>query len=93
MNKYKIEYTTRFKKSYKKMIKQGYKSKDFVEVLEMLAKDKILPEKYKNHLLEPKSIGLWECHIKPDWLLTYKKHKDVLILVLVDTGSHSELFK
>ena len=75
------------------MIKQGYKPRDFEKVLEMLGKDEALPEKYNNHLLEPKNIGLWECHIKPDWLLTYKKRKDVLILVLVDTGSHSDLFK
>ena len=31
MNKYKIEYTTRFKKSYKKMIKQGYNQEDFLK--------------------------------------------------------------
>lgn len=47
MNKYKIEYTTKFKKSYKKMIKQGYKPEDFEKVLEMLAKDEILPERYR----------------------------------------------
>ncbi|MBR1803117.1 MAG: type II toxin-antitoxin system mRNA interferase toxin, RelE/StbE family [Clostridia bacterium] len=38
-------------------------------------------------------MGLWECHIKPDWLLTYKKNKQLLILVLVETGSHSALFR
>lgn len=93
MNKYKIEYTTRFKKSYKKMIKQGYNQEDFLKVIGMLSKDETLPEKYKNHLLEPKKVGLRECHIRPDWLLTYKKHKNILVLFLVDTGSHSNLFK
>ena len=34
-----------------------------------------------------------ECHIEPDWLLVYKYLDDKLILVLVDTGSHSEVFK
>jgi len=31
-----------------------------------------------------------ECYI--DWLLVYQYHNDKLILLLVDTGSHSELF-
>lgn len=38
MNKYKIEYTTRLKKSYKKMIKQGYNQEDFLKVIGMLSK-------------------------------------------------------
>lgn len=56
MSKYKIEYTTKFKKAYKKLItKQGYNENDFKKVLELLANDEILPEKYRNHLLEPKN--------------------------------------
>ncbi len=94
MNKYKIQRTTKFKKSYKKLItKQGYDEKEFKKVVEMLINDTILPEKYHNHLLEPKKNGIWECHIKPDWLLVYMKDKNTLILLLVDTGSHSDLFK
>ena len=55
MNKYKIERTTRFKKSYKKLIdKKGYNENDFKKVLEMLVKDEVLPKQYHNHLLEPK---------------------------------------
>ena len=33
-----------------------------------------------------------ECHIEPDWLLVYKYINNELILVLVATGSPSELF-
>ena len=33
-----------------------------------------------------------ECHIEPDWLLVYKKNYDELILFLIETGSHSDLF-
>ncbi len=32
-----------------------------------------------------------ECHIESDWLLIYKRTKDELILIR--TGSHSELFR
>ena len=34
-----------------------------------------------------------ECHIEPDWLLVYKVVQDVLVLKLIRTGSHSDLFK
>lgn len=56
MSKYKIEYTTKFKKQYKKMItNKSYNENNFRTVVSMLANDEVLPEKYHNHLLEPKS--------------------------------------
>lgn len=35
--------------------------------------------------------GCRDCHIEPDWLLIYKYLDDELILLLVVTGSHSEV--
>lgn len=37
-------------------------------------------------------INVRECHIYPDWLLVYRIQKEELILDLIRTGSHSELF-
>ena len=51
MNKYRIEYTTKFKKQYKKLlVNKNYNEDDFKTVVRMLANDEILPEKYRNHL-------------------------------------------
>ena len=36
-------------------------------------------------------MGHRECHLSPDWLLIYKIEGSTLILVR--TGSHSELFR
>ncbi|EJG57729.1 DNA damage inducible protein [Streptococcus pneumoniae 2072047] len=36
--------------------------------------------------------GVRECHTQPDWLLVYKVDKSELILNLLRTGSHSDLF-
>ena len=33
-----------------------------------------------------------ECHIQPDWLLVYMIEHEKLVLTLVRTGSHSDLF-
>ena len=35
---------------------------------------------------------MWECHIQPDWLLVWEQHDDELVLVLIDTDTHSDLF-
>ena len=33
-----------------------------------------------------------ECHIEPDWLLIYQVVEQNLILTLIRTGTHSDLF-
>lgn len=36
--------------------------------------------------------GNWECHIQPDWLLVWEQRDSELILLLIETGSHSYIF-
>ena len=90
--KYHLEYTTKFKKNYKKMMKRGLKREDFQFLIEKLQSGEKLDKKYKDHILKGKYKGYHECHIQPDWLLIYMIRDDVLILTLVDTGSHADLF-
>lgn len=78
-------------KSYKKICKQGYESK-VDSIIQRLANNESLEEKYKDHALKGKYQGYRECHIMPNLLLVYKKLDDVLVLVCVDVGSHSEVF-
>ena len=61
-------------------------------VIDMLANEQPLPEKYKDHALTGDWKGFRECHIQPDWLLIYKIQNDSLILTLSRIGSHSDLF-
>lgn len=57
MNKYQIIQTNKFKKDYKKMkSRNNFNEKEFIKVLEFLANGEQLPEKYCNHLLEPKNL-------------------------------------
>ena len=92
--KYSINYTTKFKKQYKKLKKQGKDLKKLYEIIERIANGEILESKYKNHkLLKTKLYRDYkECHIEPDWLLIYQLNNDKLILLLCATGTHSELF-
>ena len=92
--KYQIKYTSEFKKNYKKIKKQGKDVEKLKYVVNKLANGLELEEKYKNHILTDskyyKNCG--ECHIEPDWLLVYQYINNELFLILVATGSHSELF-
>ena len=62
-------------------------------VVTALANSEKLPEKNRDHNLTGKYAGFRECHIQPDWLLVYKIEKKVLILTLINTGTHSDIFK
>ena len=86
-----IQYTTQFKKDYKKVQKQGKDIEKLKVLIEKLLNQTILDEQYKDHNLTGKWNNYRECHITPDWLLIYKKTTESLILVR--TGSHSKLFK
>lgn len=90
----KIEFQGQFKRDYKLAVKRGFNTKLLEEVITMLAQEQTLPPKYKDHALQDSKEykGMRECHIQPDWLLVYKIFKDTLILQLIRTGSHSDLF-
>ncbi len=92
--KYDIQVTSKFKSDYKKIKRQGKDINELISVLEVLASGEELALKYKNHkLINDKNYkDCYECHLSPDWLLVYRKHEKNLILLLVGTGSHSELF-
>ncbi|MBQ8472178.1 MAG: type II toxin-antitoxin system YafQ family toxin [Bacilli bacterium] len=92
--RYKVDFTINFKKQHKKIKKQGKNLKKLYEIINKLANDEILEQKYRDHdLIDDKKFkDCRECHIEPDWLLIYKKQENELVLLLFATGSHSELF-
>lgn len=92
--KYRIDYTTNFKKQYKKLKRQGKDLNKLYEIIEKLSNGEEPEPKYKNHrLINDKTFkDCNECHIEPDWLLVYKIQDCELILLLFATGSHSDLF-
>lgn len=87
-----IRYEKSFKKDYRRIKRRGYDPSLMEKVIELLVREKPLPEKYKDHWLTGDYVGFRECHITPDWLLVYQIKDDELILVLSRTGTHSDLF-
>ena len=57
MNKtYQIKFTNIFKKQYSKIKNNThFKQAEFDNVIKLLSTNQVLPPKYKNHLLNPKS--------------------------------------
>lgn len=93
--KYEIRRTTQFKKDYQTIQKRGYDTSKLVEVIQLLVDGASLPEKYKDHPLRNSKEfkNCRELHIEPNWLLVYKYSNDNVILYMVRTGTHSDLFK
>jgi len=89
---YQVQVTNRFKKSLDLSYRRNLDLKLLKDVIHTLAKGEKLDIKYRAHTLEGYKTVIWECHIKPDWLLLWQKIEDELILILLDTGSHSDLF-
>jgi len=87
-----VFFSAKFKKDYKRAIKQGKDVELLLDIVEILAEEQPLDPKHKDHALIGDYIGYRECHIQADWLLIYKIDGQELLLTLTRTGSHSELF-
>ena len=89
---YDIIYTGQFKRSLKRCVRRGLDVKLFATALDILQEKGELPQSYSPHKLTGKYKGCWECHIQSDWLMIWEQEDAQLRLILVDTGTHSDLF-
>ena len=88
---YKVLTAKSFDKDYKRCQKRGYRMELLHNAITILARDGKLPPEYRPHILSGKYAGIWECHIKGDWLMTWKQNDDSLELLMLNTGTHSDL--
>ena len=91
-SKYIVKTTTQFRKDYKTAEKSGKNMELLEDVITKLALGIPLPEKNRDHALSGTWSSYRECHISPDWLLSYKHQNDILILTLARIGTRSKLF-
>ena len=73
------------------MMKRGKDFTEFKELIRKLVDGEKLASQYRDHLLIGQYKGTRECHIEPDWLLLYEAAETEL--VLIRTGTHSDLFR
>ena len=88
----KIVPSNQFKRDLKLARKRGCKIEHLRDVVNALANEQKLDEKYRDHRLAGTYNGFRECHVEPDWFLVYRINQDALELFLVRTGTYSDLF-
>ena len=87
-----ISYQTKFKRDYKRIVRRGYDVRLLETVIGILVTGQPLPSQYKDHDLQGDYAGCRECHITLDWLLICEIDDKELVLYLMRTGTHSDLF-
>ena len=85
-----VVFKNRFKKDLKKLKSSNRDEDELLAVIGVFSNEEPLDEKFRDHNLIGNYAGCRECHIRPDWLLIYQTTETDLLLVR--TGSHSELF-
>ena len=88
----KVKYTGKFKKGLKLASKRGLDLSLLEDIVEKIRNRIPLEEKYQDHALKGNMSEYRECHIQPDWLLIYLIEEDILVLTLINTGTHADLF-
>lgn len=89
---YEVVLSNRFRKDLKLAAKRGCDLALLNSIVDRLAQGETLPAKHRNHSLTGDYIGFRECHIQPDWLLIYRTEGEALMLFLMRTGTHADLF-
>ena len=87
---FELQITNQFKKSIGLSFARNLDLSLLFEIVELLAQDKSLPAKNHVHQLKGEYVGILECHIKPNWVLMWKEDRGKLILLLLNTATHSD---
>ena len=90
---YKLQLSGSFKNRTRNVSNEDMTNSCSRKLFLFLLRGEPLPAKYKNHPLHGNYEGWDACHILPGWVLVWKYDNDELILCLLDTGTHSDLFK
>ncbi len=86
----RLKTTKRFERDLKRVRKRGKQLDKLWSVVDRLLNDEPLEARLREHTLSGQWQSFRECHIEPNWLLIWRETEESL--VLVRTGSHSDLF-
>ncbi|OGG78313.1 hypothetical protein A3A36_03115 [Candidatus Kaiserbacteria bacterium RIFCSPLOWO2_01_FULL_52_12b] len=90
---YLVRPTQRYRKAYKRISRGKDFSRGILEeIIDTLSRGETLATEYQDHQLSGEYKGCRECHLQYDLLLMYQIHEDALVLLLVNLGTHDDLF-
>ena|SRR3989338_4257128 len=84
-----IEYTKRFWKDVQRWERSGKGIDPLHEFLRMAQDEWPLPAKYEAHLLAGPMEGIWDIHIRQNWIVLMEYHAGTITLLRM--GTHAEL--
>ena len=87
---YTLVYSGKFKKDVKLLQKRAYDMSLLKKAIQDLEKNGELEKQFLPHKLSGKLNTYWEAHLKPDWLIIWKKVNREIWLARI--GTHSDLF-
>jgi mRNA interferase YafQ len=85
-----IRSTAQFKRDFKRQKKRGKNLTLLKNIVNNLVQGESFESKFHDHPLSGGYQGSRECHLEPDWQRIYELTDEELILIR--TGSHSDLF-
>ncbi|GEO69442.1 type II toxin-antitoxin system RelE/ParE family toxin [Levilactobacillus acidifarinae] len=90
---WRIITTARYDRQLAKLARKHYSITKIGEAIDHIIADDhdILITQYHLHYLTGDKKGISEIHLEDDWLLEYKIKHNVLLLTLLETGSHQQL--
>ena len=93
---YGVVRTRQFERSFRRLKRSGVLKQnlrdEIDELILLIAERKMPPASYQDHQLTGDMSDYRECHIRGDLLLVYQLQHEKFMLVLIDVGSHSQLF-
>ena len=90
---YVAKPTSRYRKSLKHVSEYpSFHAHELDDIVIRLCRGDALDARHRDHELKGEYRGIRECHIRGDLLLLYQKQRDILILLLVDIGTHTSVF-
>ena len=90
---YRVVPLHQYEKAYTRVMRGGKVKPVVVDaVVDYLKDGKLLPAICKDHQLKGDMSAYRECHIKHDLLLQYRRDEAAKAIVLVNIGSHQDLF-
>ena len=91
---YQVVLSRRYKTALKRLSRhKDFNGETLEKIVETLARGEKLGAKYRDHQLTGKFSDCRECHLQHNLLLMYQIHENILALLLVDLGTHDDLFR
>ncbi|MFH1178445.1 MAG: type II toxin-antitoxin system YafQ family toxin [bacterium] len=91
---YKVRSTKTYRKAYKRVSRhKNFEQSVLDEIIDVLTRGERLEAKYQDHQLSGELQEYRECHIQHNLLLEYQKYDNILVLLLINIGTHDDIFR